>query len=289
MHTPVLLEEVIEGLDVKKDGLYIDATVGEGGHLVKIAEKGGKVLALDWDGAQISNIKCQMSNLENVTFAVSNFSQIEKKAKELNFYPVDGILFDLGLSMKQIAEGGRGFSYRNQNEPLDMRISLSTKVNASDLVNSLSEQELYEIFASYGEEIYSQAIAQAVISFRIRRKIKTVGDMIKAIDYGVKDKGLNDQFQKNKVYTRIFQALRIAVNKEFENLKKGLKQAMEILKPGGRIAVITFHSREDRIVKQFARENGWESTQKKVIAGDRRISFERSAKLRILIRQPAEN
>lgn len=278
MHTPVLIEEVLKGLDVKKDGMYIDATVGEGGHLVKIAETGAKVLGLDWDE------KLKLQSYENVTLEVSNFSQIEKVAKELNFYPVDGVLFDLGLSMKQISSGGKGLSFKRLDEPLDMRINSRIRATAADIVNELSVSQLYEIFASYGEELYSQVIAESVVKARIIKKIKTVGDLISAIDYALKRNNIENQFQKDKSYSRIFQALRIAVNDEFENLKKGLKGALGIVKNGGRIAVITFHSREDRIVKQFARDNKLKMLTKKVISGNRELKFERSAKLRVLLK-----
>lgn len=284
MHNPVLIDEVIKGLDIKKDGMYIDATVGEGGHLVKIAETGAKVLGLDWDDQQIQSSKFKIQNFENVTLEVSNFSQIGKVAKELNFYPVDGVLFDLGLSMKQISEGGKGLSFKKLDEPLDMRINSRIRAMASDIVNELNVSQLYEIFASYGEELCSQAIAESVVQARIRRKIETVGDLIGAIDYALKRNNIENQFQKDKIYSRIFQALRIAVNDEFENLKKGLKGALGIVKSGGRIAVITFHSREDRIVKQFTRDSKLKMLTKKVISGNRELKFERSAKLRIIIK-----
>lgn len=284
MHTPVLIEEVIKGLDIKSDGTYIDATIGEGGHLLKIAETGAKVLGLDWDDEQIKNLEFRIKNFPNVKLTVSNFSHVEKVAKELGFYPADGVLFDLGLSMQQISSGGKGLSFKRPQEPLDMRINTRIRATAADIVNELSVSQLYEIFASYGEEIYSQAIAESVVQARIGNKIKTVGALIRAIDYALKRSNVENQFQKEKSYSRIFQALRIAVNDEFENLKKGLKGAMEILKKGGRIAVITFHSREDRIVKQFARDNRLKMLTKKVISGDRKLRFERSAKLRIIIK-----
>ena len=261
MHTPVLLEQVIEALDIKKDGLYVDATFGEGGYSQTILEKGGKVLGIDWDEEQyqISNIKYQkyisllrqgfegQAKIKNLKMANGNFKDIERIAKENDFFPVDGVVFDLGLSMKQISESGRGFSYKKLNEPLDMRMSLKSETKASDLVNHLSESELYEVFAKNSEEINSQAVAREIVHKRQFRKLETVNDLINSIDKAIDG-------QDKSVYQRIFQALRIEVNQEFDNLKKGLIGASKIINEEGKIVVISFHSLEDRIVKQFFRQ-----------------------------------
>ncbi len=273
MHHPVLLQAVLDNLNIKKNGKYIDATLGEGGYSLAILERGGKVLAIDWDSQQIENFKFQISNLKsnpNFKFLIlkqGNFSQIESIAKNSDFCPVDGIVFDLGLSMRQIAESGRGFSYKKVHEDLDMRIDINDEETAADLLNSLNNQGLYELFASYSEELKSQIIADKIVDRRIKKRITTVGDLLKVIDYAV-------GFRDENVYRRIFQALRIAVNREFENLRLGLAGAMSVLKPGGLIAVVTFHSREDRIVKQFGHS--------KMIKTGRRARYERSAKLRII-------
>ncbi len=289
MHTPVLLQEVIEGLSIIPNGLYIDATVGEGGHLLEIVKRSGKVLGIDLDENQIkiltqshpelvsgSDSEKQMPKQvrHDTVFVQGNFADIERIAKENEFYPVDGILFDLGLSIGQIENSGRGFSYKKLDDPLDMRINTDDETTASELVNALSENSLYDILAKYGEDIRSLKISQEIISERQKRRIERVGDLLPIIDKVVGDKD-------NRTYARIFQALRIAVNREFENLRKGLDGALKILKKNGRIAVISFHSLEDRIIKQFISKNNLKQLNKKVVTSRRVREFERSAKLRI--------
>ncbi len=283
MHTPVLLQAVIETLAIREGGRYIDATAGEGGHVSKILEKGGRVLAIDWDGEQINTLKGKFNNSkEKVLFAVGNYADIEKIAEKNDFVPADGVLIDLGLSMSQITQSGRGFSYKVPDEPLDMRISQELSTTASDLLNSLGEEELYELIARNSEEILSQPIAEHIVSSRIKRKILKVGDLVRIIDTVLREKGREEQAKK--VYSRVFQALRVAVNNEFENIKKGIKGAIEILKDGGKLVVITFHSREDRIVKQIAREMNSKSIRYQLPYGSGR-SFERSAKMRVIVRE----
>lgn len=274
MHTPVLLKEVIEALNIKKDSLYIDATFGEGGHSQAILEKGGKVLGIDLDPEQIINNQLSIINLRLVE---GNFGDIEKIAKENDFFPVDGIVFDLGLSMRQISQSGRGFSFKKSNEPLDMRMSLKTEATAKDLLNHLSESELYDIFARNSEEINSQAVAREIVIRRQFRKLETVNDLINSIDRAIGE-------QDKNVYKRIFQALRIQVNDEFKNLKNGLIGATKIIKDDGKIAVVTFHSLEDRIVKNFSKTQGIKLLNKKPIMNKRGKSFEKTAKLRIIIK-----
>lgn len=281
MHTPVLLTEVTEDLQIKPEGLYIDATAGEGGHLGKIIELGGKVLAIDWDENQIKSLKEKFPG-KNVQFAVGNYADIEEIAKSKLFYPVDGIVLDLGLSYKQLSESGRGFSYKKWEEPLDMRISEDLDETAADLLNSLDGEELYENIARYSEEIHSRVIADSIARSRRIKKFETVVDLLTAIDEGLNNCSQHGQHIQHKVYAPIFQALRIMVNHEFENIRKGLKGASEILKQNGRMAVITFHSLEDRIVKQVVRDLGLKMLHKKAIAGSKELSFERSAKLRVL-------
>lgn len=282
MHNPVFLKESIDGLNIKKDGLYIDATLGEGGHSFEIVKRGGKVLAIDWDDKQISNSKYQIAksgSSKKIKLVIGNFANIEKIAKENNFFPVDGVLFDLGLSMNQIKKSGRGFSYKKLDEPLDMRINKNLKISAADLVNSLNQNQLYEILARYGEEINSLAIVRTLVRARSLREIKTVGDLIRIIE---KATG-----KKNRlIFARVFQALRIAVNDELENLKKGLAGALRVSKKRGRLVVISFHSLEDRIVKQFVKMNNLKQVNKKVITSKRLSEFERSAKMRIISYEP---
>ena len=272
MHTPVLLKEVIEALNIKKDGLYVDATFGEGGYSQAILDKGGKVLGLDLDQEQIINNQLSVINLKLVE---GNFGDIEKIAKENNFFPVDGVVFDLGLSMRQISQLGRGFSFKKLNEPLDMRMSTDTEITAKYLLNHLSESELFDVFARNSEEINSQKIAHEIIIKRQFKKLEIVENLTNCIDKAIGE-------QDNNAYKRIFQALRIEVNQEFDNLKKGLIGSVKIIKSDGKIAVVTFHSLEDRIVKNFSKTQGIKLLNKKPIMNRLGKSFERSAKLRIL-------
>ncbi|PIU37176.1 16S rRNA (cytosine(1402)-N(4))-methyltransferase [Candidatus Roizmanbacteria bacterium CG_4_8_14_3_um_filter_34_9] len=279
MHTPVLLNQVIEAMEIKKDGLYVDATLGEGGYTKAIIEKGGKVLAIDLDTEQIDRYNIETLERSNgVKLVQGNFREIEKIAKENNFFPVDGVVFDLGLSMRQISQSGRGFSFKKLFEPLDMRMNSNNEMTAEYLLNHLSESELFDVFAKNSEEINSQKIAREVVIRRQLRRLEKVGDLTGCIDRAI---GEID----NNAYKRIFQALRIEVNDEFENLKNGLEGAMKIIKEDGKVAVVTFHSIEDRMVKNFSRGMGIKLLNKKVIMNRRGRSFEKSAKLRVLIRE----
>ncbi len=275
MHTAVLLQEAVEGLNIKKGGLYIDATVGEAGHSLEILKRGGKVLGIDLDSEQVKSLKLKVKGYKNFKIVQGNFAEIETISKKNGFFPVDGVLFDLGLSMKQINQSGRGFSFKKPNEPLDMRISLDREQTAADIVNSYSEKELYEILARYSEELNSRPIAQAIVFQRRLKKIRTVVDLLTIIKRTLKR-------EDEKTYRRIFQALRIAVNQELENLKQGLKGSLKILKKDGRIAVISFHSLEDRVVKNFIKKEELCQVNKKIITGRGENRFERSAKLRII-------
>ncbi|OGK25188.1 16S rRNA (cytosine(1402)-N(4))-methyltransferase [Candidatus Roizmanbacteria bacterium RIFCSPLOWO2_01_FULL_37_12] len=275
MHTPVLLKEAVEGLSIKKDGLYIDATVGEGGHLIQIAQLGGKVLGIEIDRNQINKL-----TIDNSKIIQGNFKDIEKIAIENNFFPVDGILLDLGLSVKQIKNSGRGFSYRNLEEPLDMRLSTTFETTASKVVNSLSQDELYEIFAKYSEDINSLAISKVLVRARTIKPIEKVKDLINIINQVIGETRYSTL--GDKTYARIFQALRIAVNNEIENLRNALAGSLRILKKTGRVVVISFHSIEDRTVKQFISNNNLKQFNKKVIVSKRGLEFERSAKMRII-------
>lgn len=273
MHTPVLLQQVIEGLQIKSGGKYIDATVGEGGHTSAILEKGGYVLGIDRNKEQITALKKNMNN-DRLTLIQGNFADIAELVPSKDKGNIDGALFDLGLSWAQLKDLGRGFSYRNLEEPLDMRLDFSEELTAEYILNVYSEDELYEVFAKNSEEVKAKEIAESIVSYRTTRRYKTVHDLNRTID---KVMGAN----AGKTYSRIYQALRIEVNKEFENLKKGMEGVLTVLKPGGKVAVISFHSLEDRIVKNFIREKKLKLITKKAIAGDRNLSFERSAHLRI--------
>jgi len=281
MHTPVLLQDTIDALNVQSGERYIDATYGEGGHTRKILEKGGKVLALDWDeeNVQRQNVILQRTCVgfvknQSVKLVYGNYAHIKNIAQEYNFVPCKGIIFDLGLSMEQIRLSGRGFSYERGDEPLDMRISLQLNVRAGDIINSYSRDQLYEIFARNAEEINSGTIAEAIDRTRSVKHIRTVNDLIEVIKKVTKNK---------QTVARIFQALRVEVNHEFENIRNGLLGALDIIDSDGRIVIISFHQTEDRIIKNLIRELGLKGSKKPIVSknGER---FERSAKLRIITR-----
>ncbi len=273
MHTPVLLQQAIEKLAIKKDGLYIDATYGEGGYTKEIIKKGGKVLAIDLDIEQIQKPKFppKTAGKKNLNLIQGNFSEIETIAKENNFFPVDGVVFDLGLSMNQLENSRRGFSYKKLDDDLDMRLDLSQEMTVKELLGKLTVFDLAEILEKYSEEVNAEKIARAI---KNSQKMEKVKDLVLAIDKAL---GKKDE----KTYARVFQALRIAVNHEFENLEKGLTGTLKITKKGGRIVVVTFHSLEDRVVKKFVLKNHLKFVDKKPVFGVK--SFERSAKLRTII------
>lgn len=275
MHTPVLLKEALEGLRIVKEGKYIDTTVGEGGHLIEIASQGGMVLGIDRDDKQIQNLESRIQNKKNTVLVRGNFADIERIARLREFYPVDGILFDLGLSYEQLVSAGKGLSFKKLDEPLDMRLDESCDESAADLLFRLSEESLYELFAKNAEEIHSRAVAHIIYIKRKLRPLVRVGDLLNLIDEAVGEKDL-------KVYARIFQALRIQVNSEFENLKRGLEGALNLLKPNGRLVVLSFHSLEDRIVKRFMKTHAVVEVKTNVAKKYERRSFEKSALLRVM-------
>lgn len=268
MHHTVLLKTITEIIDVKKGRKYIDATAGEGNIIKEILGKGGSVLAIDWDYNQIKKLRSIFGKNKNLILVNDNFSHIKKIAERFNFAPVDGIIFDLGLSMNQLEEAKKGFSYKNLEEELDMRIDLKLPITASCIINQFSKKDLLNIFSQYGEEIKSKVIVDEIIKARQKETIKKVGQLIRIIDRVIKRKD-------ESVYRRIFQALRIKVNNELENLKQGLEGAIKIIKPQGKIAVISFHSIESRLVKLFIKEHQLKLINKKVIKG------ERSSQLRV--------
>lgn len=251
-HIPVLLQEAIEFLQVKKNEKYIDATLGGGGHTKEILTRGGIVLGIDVDQDALDyvekNFKFQILNFK-LTLAKGNFRDIEKIAHLHNFGEVSGILFDLGISSHQIDTPERGFSFLKEG-PLDMRMDKDLGVTAETLVNVLTKGELYDLFNKIGQEHRAFAISNSIVKSRGVKAIKTTGDLAKLIEktYGIK--GDASYFTKNAVNKRVFQALRIAVNTELENLEEALPKAVYLLKKRGRIVVISFHSLEDRIVKR---------------------------------------
>lgn len=246
-HVPVLLLEAIEGLNVEESGVYIDGTAGGGGHSEAILKKlkSGKLISIDQDPDAIAFLREKLAKYENSTVVQENFLNMGKVARELSINEVDGVLLDLGVSSHQFDTKERGFSYR-YDAPLDMRMS-QKGVSAYDLVNELPWQELAGIIKNYGEEKFAKGIALAIERRRQSAPIETTQQLVDVIKSAIPARFKREKGHPAK---RTFQALRIAVNREIDVLQQGLDSAFSILKPGGRLAVITFHSLEDRIVKK---------------------------------------
>ncbi|MBQ5318003.1 MAG: 16S rRNA (cytosine(1402)-N(4))-methyltransferase RsmH [Oscillospiraceae bacterium] len=245
-HISVLLAECIEGLDIKPDGIYIDGTCGGAGHSCEIAKcltDGGRLIGIDRDPDAIKAATARLAPY-NAKVLHGNYSEIEALAHSEGIEKVDGVLLDLGVSSHQLDTLERGFSYHG-DAPLDMRMS-QEGATAADLVNTLPHEELSKIMFEYGEEKFSRRIADEIIRRREIKPIETTSELADIITTAVPAKFRRDKNPCKKT----FQAFRIAVNCEFEHLSKGLDDAFELLKPGGRLCVITFHSLEDRIVKQ---------------------------------------
>lgn len=287
-HIPVLQQEAIAALAIVPGKKYIDATVGAGGHSLAIVKKGGVLLGIDQDteALRIATNRLEQEQLKqkNWTFTKGNFRNIEALAKAHGFDSVSGILFDLGVSSMQLDTPERGFSYRFTDAPLDLRMDTSTGDTAAQLVNRVTAEELYDIFSSYGEEQLARKLADAVYRARSVKRIVTVGDIVEVVTSVVPGESM-----RYGVLSRIFQGLRIAVNDELSSLKQGLEGAKQVLEPGGTLAVISFHSLEDRIVKQFMRQDGWQGVTKHPIRpGEQEQEVNRrsrSAKLRVAIKQ----
>jgi 16S rRNA (cytosine1402-N4)-methyltransferase len=282
MHTPVLLQEAVESLDIHKGGMYIDATLGEGGHFQEMVNKGGTVLGIDWDNIQVQKMASQLQSSSSKV-VTGNYADIENIATQNAFSPVDGVLFDLGLSMEQLNTGKKGFSYKHPEEPLDMRIGSDTEQTAADLLNTLNKESLYNVFAKYSEELDSLLIASAVEKTRSSRPYETVEDLVNTVQKALKSCPQKHVHMLNKTLARIFQSLRIVVNNEFENIRKGLEGSLKITKKNGRVSIITFHSLEDRVVKQFIRAKQLKFEE--IVKGNPELSYEKSATLRVIIVQ----
>lgn len=298
-HKPVLLKEVLQFLYVRKGEKYIDATVGGGSHSEAILKAQGKVLGIDCDPKAIVFSRKRLSGaclaLNRTVQGPSsafpykivrgNFAQLKEIAKKYNFENVAGVLFDLGLASFQLADAHRGFSFQIDG-PLDMRMDPSLGVTAADLINSLGEGELYELFKKMADEELARPIAHAIIYARHLRPITKTGQLVDLIIKVYKDRR---RFPKIHPATRVFQALRIVVNSELDNLEKALPAALEILKPGGRLVVISFHSGEDRLVKNFLRDQAKEGiltilTKKPIRPSFKEVKINprsRSARLRV--------
>ena len=257
-HVPVLLDEVLEGLAVKKGGIYIDGTVGAGGHSAAILERvgeDGKLLGLDVDPVALGLAGERLREYAEAGQAKlvrSNFSRLGEVARAEGFYPADGVLLDLGVSSMQLDTAERGFSFRAEG-PLDMRLDPGVDTTAADLVNELPEGELADLIYKYGEEPASRRIARRIVEARERASIETTSELEEIVYRALGGKVAGRSRNPIHPATKTFQALRIAVNKELEVLEEGLEGAVETLRPGGRLAVISFHSLEDRVVKLFIR------------------------------------
>ncbi len=295
MHKPVLLKEVLYYLKPGMNENFIDCTAGEGGHSLALLIKNGpngKVLSIDRDLAMIDNLKQKIKDNEvekRLILICDNFVNLKKIIVERDFYPVHGILFDLGISSWHFEESGRGFTFR-KDEVLDMRCDTARLgKTAADIINEYPQQELEGIIKDYGQERFAAAIARKIIETRKSRPIRRTSELISVIATAVP---VRHRHQKLHFATKTFQALRIAVNSELDNIKAALPQALEILELGGKLAVISFHSLEDRIIKNFFREaakNKLASLPVKKIIKPARQEIQsnprsRSSKLRILIK-----
>lgn len=250
MHRPVMVAEVIELLAVREGGSYVDCTVGEGGHARAILEKAGpcgRLLGLDRDGEALQAAARHLAPWgERVRLRNEPFSRLQQVLAEEGWGPVDGVLFDLGVSSRHLDDPGRGFSYQ-QEGPLDMRMDRRQEVTAADLVNRLPEEELAQIIYRYGEERWARRIAHGIVQTRARTPILTTTQLVAVIKDSIPAPARRHGGHPAR---RAFQALRIAVNRELDELEQGLEQAVAACRPGGRVCVIAFHSLEDRIVKQ---------------------------------------
>lgn len=248
-HTTVLLKETVDGLNINPDGIYVDCTLGGAGHseylLSQLSAK-GHLYCFDQDETAITHAKQQLSGYEGqVTFIQSNFRFLKEQLNEHDVYEVDGILYDLGVSSPQLDTPERGFSYHN-DAPLDMRMDQSATLTAKIVVNEWKFEDLVRIFYRYGEEKFSKQIARKIEAAREKAPIETTGELVELIKDGIPAPARRKGGHPAK---RVFQAIRIAVNDELGVVEESLEQAMDLLKPGGRISVITFHSLEDRICK----------------------------------------
>ena len=247
-HISVLLNECIEGLNIKEDGIYVDGTLGGAGHsseIIKNLCERGRLIGIDQDKDALKAAKEKLKEYNNVTFVHSNFYNIENILHDLNIAGVDGILMDLGVSSYQLDNGERGFSYM-QDAPLDMRMNRENSLSAYEVINSYSEEDLFRIIKDYGEEKFAKRIANFIINKRKEKNIESTLELVDVIKAAIPAKARREGPHPAK---RTFQAIRIEVNKELEIIEKTIRDGVERLNVGGRMAIITFHSLEDRIVK----------------------------------------
>jgi 16S rRNA (cytosine1402-N4)-methyltransferase len=289
-HAPVMLKEAIEFLAPQEGGIYVDCTLGSGGHakeILRLIGPTGRLIGFDKDESALNRSKEVLAPyLEQLVFIHSDFRQMVEFLHDLQIDKVDGILFDLGVSSNQVLEPERGFSY-NYDAFLDMRMDQSSATTAADLVNTLSEKELADIIFRYGEERWARRIASFIVDWRKKAPVTTTGQLVEIIKAAIPARARRTGPHPAR---RTFMALRIAVNDELTGVEAGLRAGISLLKQGGRIVVISFHSLEDRIVKSVFREYGWHSrneihilTKKPIVPEAAEIEANprsRSAKLR---------
>ena len=311
-HIPIMLEEVIEGLDIKPDGIYVDGTLGGGGHSYEIAKRlvsGGRLIGIDQDEAAIKAAGARLSGFgDRVTIVRSNYAQMVSVLQSLGIEQVDGILLDLGVSSHQLDNAERGFSYM-EDAPLDMRMDRRQEKTAGDIVNFYSQAELTRIIRDYGEDKFAAKIAAKIIGFRENKLVETTGELAEIIKSAIP---MKYRLTGGHPAKRTFQAIRIELNRELEILEESIEGMLDILSDRGRMAVITFHSLEDRIVKSAFKKaespctcppdfpicvcgkksKGFVASRKPLIPSDEeteRNPRAKSSKLRIFVRKREEN
>ena len=254
-HKSVLLNETIDGLNIKPDGIYVDGTLGGGGHAYEVCRRlgeKGSIVGIDQDAAAIEAASARLKDFgEKVTIVRSNYCDMKSKLHELGIDKVDGIVLDLGVSSYQLDTAERGFSYR-EDAPLDMRMDTRQKMTARDIVNDYTEADLYRVIRDYGEDKFAKNIAKHIVQARAVQPVETTAELSEIIRASIPMK-----FQKKSGHPakRTFQAIRIELNRELDVLRDSLDDMIDLLNPGGRLCIITFHSLEDRIVKSAFRKN----------------------------------
>lgn len=304
-HKSVLLEEVIENLNIKPDGIYVDGTLGGGGHSLEVAKrltKGGRLIGIDQDADAIEAAKEHLRGYEDrVTIVRNNYCNMKQELQRLGIDHVDGILLDLGVSSFQLDTPERGFTYMEEDAPLDMRMDQRNDLTARDIVNEYSERELYRIIKDFGEDRFAKNIAKHIVAAREQKNIETTGELTKIIRASIPKKV---QATGGHPAKRTFQAIRIELNRELEVLQDTLDEMIDLLNEDGRICIITFHSLEDRIVKTIFKKNenpctcpsdfpvcvcgkkskGKVITRKPILPGEEELEYNsrsKSAKLRV--------
>jgi len=258
-HVPALLDESIKGLNIRADGIYVDVTFGAGGHSMEILKRltSGKLIAFDQDEDAMSNVPDD----NRLLFLNQNFRFLRNNLRFNGIESIDGLIADLGVSFHQFDEPERGFTFR-QDATLDMRMTKKSSLTAADLLNTLNESDLADLFYNYGELINARRIAREIVAARKEKPVTTVQDIMAVVGK------LTPPRQENKFFAKVFQALRIAVNHEIDYLKEMLEQALDVLNKGGRLVVITYHSLEDRVVKNFMKTGNFEGEENKDFYGN---------------------